>query len=44
MGRASGGKERNAMSRKIKYSDEPIRMGERVKDFLPPPSPRFHAM
>ena len=26
------------MSRKIKYSDEPVRMGERVKDFLPPPS------
>ena len=26
------------MSRKIRYTDEPIQMGERVKDFLPPPS------
>ena len=26
------------MSRKIKYTDEPIKLGERVKDFLPPPS------
>jgi len=26
------------MSKKIKYIDEPLRMGERVKDFLPPPS------
>jgi predicted DNA binding CopG/RHH family protein len=26
------------MSRRIKYTDEPIRMGARVKDFLPPPS------
>ena len=26
------------MSRKIKYSDEPMMMGDRVKDFLPPPS------
>lgn len=26
------------MSKKTKYTDEPIRMGERVEDFLPPPS------
>ena len=26
------------MSKKIKYTDEPLTMGERVKDFLPPPS------
>ncbi|HUY68088.1 MAG TPA: CopG family transcriptional regulator [Alphaproteobacteria bacterium] len=26
------------MSRKIKYTDEILHMGERVKDFLPPPS------
>lgn len=26
------------MSKKIKYTDEPLKMGERVKDFLPPPS------
>ena len=26
------------MSKKIKYTDEPLRMGERVTDFLPPPS------
>ncbi len=26
------------MSRKIKYTDEPLEMGERVPDFLPPPS------
>jgi hypothetical protein len=26
------------MSKKIKYTDEPMAMGERVKDFLPPPS------
>ncbi len=26
------------MSRKIKYTDEPIELGERVKDFLPSPS------
>ncbi len=26
------------MSRKTKYTDEPIELGERVKDFLPPPS------
>jgi len=25
------------MRRKIKYTDEPIKLGERVKDFLPPP-------
>ena len=26
------------MSKKIKYTDEPLLMGERVPDFLPPPS------
>ena len=26
------------MSKKIKYTDGRIQMGERVKDFLPPPS------
>lgn len=26
------------MKKKIKYTDEPMQMGERVKDFLPPPS------
>lgn len=26
------------MKKKIKYTDEPMEMGERVKDFLPPPS------
>ena len=26
------------MSKKIKYADEPMQMGERVTDFLPPPS------
>ena len=26
------------MSTKIKYTDEPMQMGERVTDFLPPPS------
>lgn len=26
------------MSKKIKYTDEPLEIGERVKDFLPPPS------
>lgn len=26
------------MKKKIKYTDEPLQMGERVPDFLPPPS------
>jgi predicted DNA binding CopG/RHH family protein len=26
------------MSRKTEYTDKPIELGERVKDFLPPPS------
>ena len=26
------------MSKKIKYTDEPLKMGERVTDFLPPPA------
>ncbi len=26
------------MSKKTKYTDEPMKMGERVRDFLPPPS------
>ncbi len=26
------------MKKKIKYTDEPMEMGERVPDFLPPPS------
>lgn len=25
------------MSKKIKYTDEPMELGKRVKDFLPPP-------
>lgn len=26
------------MSKKIKYTDEPMKLGERVADFLPPPA------
>ena len=26
------------MSKKIKYTDEPMSLGERIPDFLPPPS------
>ena len=26
------------MSKKIRYTDEPLMLGERVADFLPPPS------
>jgi hypothetical protein len=26
------------MRKKIKYTDEPMQIGKRVKDFLPPPS------
>jgi len=26
------------MSKKIRYTNEPMKMGERVADFLPPPS------
>ena len=26
------------MSKKIRYTDEPLQMGERVPDFLPPPA------
>jgi hypothetical protein len=26
------------MSKHIEYTDEPLQIGERVKDFLPPPS------
>jgi predicted DNA binding CopG/RHH family protein len=26
------------MSKKIKYTNEPLKMGARMKDFLPPPS------
>ena len=26
------------MNKKIKYTDEPLKLGERVVDFLPPPS------
>ncbi len=26
------------MSKRIKYTDKPLKMGERVRDFLPPPS------
>jgi predicted DNA binding CopG/RHH family protein len=26
------------MSKKIKYTDEPVKMGERMADFIPPPS------
>jgi len=33
-----GEKERNTMSEQTDYTDEPLQIGERVKDFLPPPS------
>ena len=26
------------MKKKTRYTDDPLKMGERVKDFLPPPS------
>jgi hypothetical protein len=32
-----GGKERNFMKNKIKYSDEPMNKLKLVNDFLPPP-------
>ena len=32
-----GRKEKNVMKKKIKYTDEPIKLGATVKDFLPPP-------
>jgi hypothetical protein len=38
MEQVTGGKGGNAMSRKIRYTDERLAMGERVTDFLPPPS------
>lgn len=28
---------RKIMSRKTRYTDEPMKTGQRVKDFLPPP-------
>lgn len=34
----TGGKRGNAMSKKIRYTSERLAMGERVADFLPPPS------
>jgi hypothetical protein len=36
--RGSGDKEKNVMSKKTIYTDEPLAMGEQVADFLPPPS------
>jgi predicted DNA binding CopG/RHH family protein len=39
MERATGAKDGNGMRKKIKYTDEPMQMGERItEDFLPPPS------
>lgn len=35
---AIGEKVRNDMKKKINYTDEPIQLGETVKDFLPSPS------
>jgi hypothetical protein len=35
MEQVTGGKGGNAMSKKIKYTDERLAMGERVTDFLP---------
>jgi predicted DNA binding CopG/RHH family protein len=33
-----GDKEGITMSKQTDYTDEPLQIGERVKDFLPPPS------
>jgi predicted DNA binding CopG/RHH family protein len=33
-----GEKERSTMSEQNDYTDEPLQIGERVEDFLPPPS------
>lgn len=38
MEQATGGKGANAMSKKIRYTDARLAMGERVTDFLLPPS------
>jgi hypothetical protein len=38
MEQATGGKGENAMSKKIRYTDARLAMGERVTDFLLPPS------
>jgi hypothetical protein len=37
MGPDFGEKGEKDMGRKIRYTNEPMKMGERVKDFLPPP-------
>lgn len=34
---AIGGREKGDMKKKIKYTDEPMNLGETVKDFLPSP-------
>ena len=33
-----GGKAKNTMNRQTDYTDEPLQIGERVKDFLPLPN------
>lgn len=38
MERGTGDKGENVMNKKIKYTDEPLKLGKRVVDFLPPPS------
>jgi hypothetical protein len=37
LGQDIGDKEGNTMSEQTDYTDEPLQIGERVKDFLPPP-------
>jgi predicted DNA binding CopG/RHH family protein len=38
LGPGIGDKEGDTMSAQDDYTDEPLQIGERVKDFLPPPS------
>src|SRR5947207_1227752 len=33
-----GEKAKNTMNKQTDYTDEPLQIGERVKDFLPPPN------
>src|SRR5437773_12527536 len=35
--RVIGGKVESCMKKRIKYTDEPMEVGEPIKDFLPPP-------
>jgi predicted DNA binding CopG/RHH family protein len=38
LGQDTGEKVKNIMSKQTDYTDEPLEIGEQVKDFLPPPS------